>query len=122
MNKQEIKDLKKHGLNPDNIVKPEGQIVSGLIVLSNGNKEIHDSGYPFIRIFGVIKDGLVDLGWHDHWIANVPTNTDSYGKNIFHIFSWENRDKKWKVDDNFFSCSTFQIGQYQEEGEFITLN
>lgn len=123
MNKQEIKDLKKHGINPDKIIKANGQVVSGLIIMSNGSKELHDSGYPFIRIFGVLGEELVDLGWHDHWVSYVPTNTDSNGKNIFHVFPWLSKEKKWKIDDNFISCSSFEIGSYNERDDnYIMLN
>jgi len=120
MNKQEIRDLKKYNFHPKNIVKPNGQILSGLIVMSDGNKELHDSGYPFIRIYGIIENGLVDLGWHDHYICNIPVNIDSLGKNIFRIFLWRGRGKKLKVKDNFFSCSTFQVGDmYEKDENFI---
>jgi hypothetical protein len=120
MNKQEIKDLKKHNINPDNIVKPNGQVFDGLIILSNGSKDLHDSGYPFIRIFGIIADGLVDLGWHDHYLCYVPINIDSYGKNIFHLMLWRERKKKLKVKDDFCSYSTFEIGDmYKQDDDFI---
>lgn len=120
LNKQEVKDLAKHGYRLSEM-NPNGLIVSGLIVVSNGNKELHDSGFPYIKIFGIFGSELVSLGWHDHWISNVPTNTDSFGKNIFHIFPWCNK-KKWKVDENFILCSTFQIGDfYDKDDEFIIL-
>jgi hypothetical protein len=115
MNKQEIRDLKKHNINVDNIVEPNGQIINSLIVISNGTKQLHDSGFPFIKIYGVIKDGLVDLGWHDHYVSYVSTNVDSYGKNIFHIMPWLDSRKKWKVRDNFVSIGTFQIGEYGKD-------
>jgi len=121
LNKQELKDLAKHGYKLSN-KNPSGSVVSGLIVVSNGNKELHDSGYPFIKIFGIVGKELVSLGWHDHWISYVPTNTDSFGKNIFHIFPWMNLNKIWKIRDNFMSFSTFQIGDYNSEGkDFVIL-
>jgi len=120
MNKQEIKDLKKHGYNPEKIIEPKGQILNGLIIMSNGSKELHDSGYPFIRIYGVVEDGLVELGWHDHYICAVPVNIDSLGKNIFHLFLWCAKEKKLKVKDNFISCSSFEIGDmYDTDDNFI---
>lgn len=121
LTKQEIKDLEKHGYKLSS-KDPSGLVVSGLIVVSNGNKELHDSGYPFIKIFGIVGKELVSLGWHDHWVSYVPTNTDSYGKNIFHIFPWLDRNKRWKVTDSFMSFSTFQIGNYNEDGEFVILS
>jgi hypothetical protein len=120
MNKQEIKDLKKYNYNPNNIIEPNGQILSGLIIMSNGNKELHDSGFPFIRIYGIITNGLVDLGWHDHYLCYEPVNIDSLGKNIFHLMLWYNRRKKLKVRDNFVPCSTFEIGDmYEKDDNFI---
>jgi hypothetical protein len=120
LNKQEIEDLKEHGYELSD-KSPNGLIVSGLIVISHGNKELHDSGYPYIKIFGIIGKELVSLGWHDHWISYVPTNTDSFGKNIFHIMPWCEK-RKWKVNKNFISLSTFQIGEYtNEELDFVNL-
>lgn len=115
LNKQEERDLKKRGYKLSK-KKPNGLVVRSLIVMSHGNRELHDSGYPFIKIFGVIEGNkLVFLGWHDHWISYVPTNTDSFGKNIFHIMPWLTK-KQWKVKHNFMSLSTFQIGDYMDEG------
>lgn len=124
MKKQEIKDLKKRGgFVADNIVEPNNQTLNGLIIMSNGSKELHDSGYPFIRIFGMMANGLVDLGWHDHYLCYVPVNIDSYGKNIFHLTLWNNRNKKLKVSKHFMSCSTFEIGDmYETDKDFIFVN
>jgi hypothetical protein len=120
MDIQEIRDIKKHGYNPNNIIEPSGQILNGLIIISNGNKELHDSGYPFIKIYGIIKEGLVDLGGHDHYVCYEPVNIDSFGKNIFHLMLWCNKSKKLKVSDNFMSCSTFEIGDmYDKDDNFI---
>lgn len=121
LNKQELRDLEKYGYKLSS-KDPDGLIVSGLVVISNGNKDLHDSGYPFIKIFGVVGEELVSLGWHDHWISYVPTNTDSFGKNIFHVFPWMG-DRKWKVTENFMSTSTFQIGEYNDSNnEFVILS
>ena len=112
LTKQEIRDLTKHGYELSD-KSPKGLVVKGLIVISHGNKDLHDSGYPFIKIFGIMDDNkLVSLGWHDHWISYVPTNTDSLGKNIFHIMPWYQK-LKWKVRDDFIPFSTFQIGDYE---------
>jgi len=120
MNKQEIKDLKKHGYDPKKLIEPNGQILNGLIIMSNGSKELHDSGYPYIRVYGIAKDGLVDLGWHDHYVCNVPVNIDSFGKNIFHLFLWSSGDRVLKVIDNFSCCSSLLIGDmYSKDEKFI---
>jgi len=120
MNKQEIKNLKDYKYNPDNIVEPNEQVLNGLIIMSNGTKELHDNGYPFIRIFGIIADGLVDLGWHDNYVCYEPVNIDSLGKNIFHLMLWCNRSKKLKVPKDFLPCSTFEIGDtYEKDDNFI---
>lgn len=111
LTKTEIKDLARYGYNANEIIKPNGQLVGRIIVISHGHREVHDSGYPFIKIIGVShEDGkLIDLGWHDHYISYVPVNTDSLGKNIFRVFPWAG-SKPWKISDHFISCSTFQIG------------
>lgn len=113
LNKQEKRDLKRHGLPTEVQIKDvSGKEVWGILVVSAGNKEVHDSSYPFIKIFGVVRDSdkLLFLGWHDHWIAHVPTNTDSLGKNIFFVKPWMRL--RWKVTDSFMSLSTFEIGNY----------
>jgi len=86
-----------------------GKKMLWLIVISHGRRELHDSGYPFIKIIGKGDDGnFYNLGWHDHFISYVPTNTDSLGKNVFRVAPWDNGP--WVVSDNFWSSSTFQIG------------
>lgn len=123
LNKKEKENLNNRGYsfieeNPSSI------IIDSLIVISHGNKELHDSGYPFIKIFGVVeKNKMIFLGWHDHWISYVPTNTDSLGKNIFHVMPWISGKKKWKVTENFMSFSTFQIGDYDSDSkDFVILS
>ena len=109
LSKTEIRDLEKYGYK---IVEkdPSNLLIRCIIVICHGIKELHDSGYPFIKIFGVIDNNeLVSLGWHDHYVSSVSTNTDSLGKNIFRIMPWD-RKIKWKVCDDFTSYSTFQIG------------
>lgn len=122
LNKKEEKDLKSHGYSLKLKTDPSGLIVKGIIVISNGNKELHDSGYPYIKILGILENKkLVFLGWHDHYLSHISTNTDSLGKNIFHVFPWASI-KKWKVRENFSSYSTFEIGDYNHENkEFIIL-
>ena len=110
LTKTEVRDLKKHKYDPGNILPPNGQEITHLIVVSHGNKKVHDSGYPFIKILGVGKDNnLINLGWHDHFLSYVPINIDSLGKNIFRVMKWYTK-QRWKIMENFISCSTFQIG------------
>lgn len=119
LNKNEERDIKANGYSLSS-KKPNGLTVQFLVVISNGNKAVHDSGYPYIKIFGAVSDKeLVFLGWHDHFASNVPTNVDSWGKNIFRVMPWH-REKKWVVAENFFSCSSFQIGRFDDEKQDFT--
>ena len=120
LTKRELRDLTKNGYYLSDR-KPNGLIVNHVIVVSHGNRELHDSGYPFIKIFGAVGKELVNLGWHDHYMNNIPTNVDSLGKNIFRIMPRLSR-KKWRVPKDFIPVSAFQIGDYEEEEEeFVTL-
>lgn len=117
--KSEIKAINEYEggkFNPDllgTIKDARGKHIQYIIVVSHGRKNMHDSGYPFIKILGRGKDGeFYNLGWHDHWLAYVSTNTDSLGKNVFRVMPWIERDKPWVVHDSFWSGSTFQIGEY----------
>lgn len=123
VNKDEERDIKAHGYSLSK-EKPNGMTVDFLVVVSNGNKVVHDSGYPFIKIFGAVSENkLVFLGWHDHFVSNISTNIDSWGKNIFRVMPWTKK-KEWRVAKNFFSCSSFQIGRFymNENDEFIELS
>ena len=125
LNKQEIRDLKKHGYDINlGLEKPNEQIITDLVVISNGVKEIHDSGYPYIRIIGKSDKGkLVELGWHDHFVCNVFVNIDSFGKNIFHVMNWCKNNKKWKIRKDFMYCSSFLIGDFvNKKEEYINLS
>jgi len=88
--------------------------IHSLFCFVSDERRLHDSGYPFIRIFGEIENNrLIDLGWHDHFITKCQTNTDSYGKNIFHIMPWSSKIEFWIRGNNFW-YSTFKIN---EDGE-----
>jgi hypothetical protein len=105
--KQEISVLEKRGYKFSD-KKPNGQIIHRVIMIVHNPSHQHDSGYPFIRAFGELEDdSLIDMGWHDHYICNLPTNTDAIGKNIFRVMPWINH--KWKVGHGFLSCSTLQL-------------
>lgn len=87
-----------------------GKEMSWIIVISHGRRELHDSGYPFIKIIGHGVDGCYyNLGRHDHFICRVEANVDAYGKNVFRVCPWGKR-KPWVVDEGFWSHSTFEIG------------
>ena len=120
LTKTEIRDLAAHGytLSDEN---PKGKIIEHLIVVCHGNREKHDSGYPFIKIFGCVEGKMVFLGYHDHWIAHVPTNTDALGKNVFRVMPWRT-EKQWKVHDSFIGVSTLEIGSYlYNDSEFVDI-
>lgn len=124
LTKKELKDLKKYGCDITILEKANGVIINSLIVLSNGLRNLHDSGFPLIKIIGVTKGKhYVDLGYHDHFLCYVPVNVDSFGKNIFHLMPWVNNKKEWKVCDTFISCSTFSIGDiyYDDNGKYVVL-
>jgi len=121
LTKKEIRDIQAYddSFNPDNIRgtrEARGEEISDIIVVSLGRRGMHDSGYPFLRMIGrQYEQGVnpsvkyFDLGWHDHFICNIPVNIDSYGKNIFRIFPW-GRVRHWQVSPHFLSVSTFEIG------------
>lgn len=115
--KNEIKSINEYEqgeFNPENLASPEesrGREVKYIIVVSHGRKDMHDSGYPFIKILGRTEHSFLNLGWHDHFLSYVPTNTDSLGKNVFRVMPWNEGDKAWVVSDIFCSLSTFSIGE-----------
>ena len=89
--------------------------IKSLFVVVYDERTLHDSGYPFLRIFGEIEDKkLIDLGWHDHFLTCRSTNTDSYGKNILHIMPWYSSKGGFWISGNNIWCSTFEI---KEDGE-----
>lgn len=126
LTKNEIESLKSFNCDITNIRKPKGDILYHLLVISHGRKDLHDSGYPYIKIIGFTKDNqAINLGWHDHLICNEQVNIDSFGKNVFNIMPWDGK-RKFKVCDNFISCSTFEIGRLfykdnKDNKEFIIL-
>jgi hypothetical protein len=139
LTKNEVRDLEKYygktrvfcrhdrlkfEITPD---QPNGKEMNHIIVISHGNREKHDSGYPFIKIIGVGVDGkFYDLGWHDHYVAYLSTNTDSIGKNIFRVMPWATKEK-WVISEHFISVSSFQIGDIynllgeKKDREFVEL-
>lgn len=120
LTKREIRSIQAYddSFNPKNIHserEAQGQEINDLIVVSLGRRGMHDSGYPFIRVLGRQyeqdsnpKIKYFDLGWHDHYLCNIPVNVDSYGKNIFRVMP--RHGKSWQVSPHFVSVSTFEIG------------
>ena len=117
LNKSEIKTINEYEqgkFNPEEIGSIEdarGKQLYYIILISHGRRYMHDSGYPFIKMIGKGTDGkFYNLGWHDHYICNEPSNTDSLGKNVFRLMPWCN-DKPWVVSNGFWSSSTIEIGE-----------
>jgi hypothetical protein len=121
LTKKEIRDIRDYdkSFSVDKIrdcQEARGQVIKDIIVVSHGRKELHDSGYPFIKFIGRQYEQspnpdikYFDLGWHDHFLCHIPVNIDSFGKNIFHIFPWGNIGE-WVVSPCFIPLSTFEIG------------
>jgi len=116
LNKTE-KNILKQYYDVEQIIEPKGQVINHLVVMSCGRKQMHDSGYPFIRILGVLKGSntLINLGYHDHILIEEMVNIDSLGKNIFRIMPWMHKD--FKLEDWFISVSSFIIGSYLRENK-----
>lgn len=88
---------------------PDGLEVNGVILVAHDERKKHDSGYPFIRVFGILPDNyLVDLGWHDHFLIECTVNLDMLGKNVTRIHRW-NGKPLWKVVKNFIPTSSLRI-------------
>jgi hypothetical protein len=108
--KAEIKIIEKRGYSFTDI-SPKGQKICGVLMIVHDPSKLHDSGYPFIRAFGILKDNkLVDMGWHDHYVSKCPTNTDSWGKNIFRVSSWWN-SVRFSVSPSFWNTSSLMLGE-----------
>jgi hypothetical protein len=116
LTKEEIASLRAYDFNDNVIEKPnENTIIQGVLLLPSGRKELHESGFPFIRAVGYYRDEnknshLVDLGDnHDHIGIYENANIDSYGKNIINIH-FTNRPKKIGYG-KFISCSSLIINK-----------
>jgi len=110
INKNEIKILQKWGYQNYNedIKFSRNKKLKEFIFIVSDCRYKHDSGYPFIRVLGVIKGtkNLFNLGWHDHIdLRQGNLNVDSLGKNVFRLFCHETL----KVCDYFWSCSSLVI-------------
>ena len=129
--KQEWKILNKWGYADykENITTPTE--IREVIVIVHDPSRLHDSGYPFIRVFGVIgehkdkKLTLFDMGWHDHILISNPdyesgtantVNIDALHKNIFRYMNWKHPEKKWILKPKTCWCSTLELtkaGEWQ---------
>ena len=84
-----IEDLKRN--HPKAIFGNGIVILSAIILIVDSGEEKHDSGYPFIKVFGAVegyKKLLIDLGqYHDHIMLDVKRmlNIDALGPNIIRI-------------------------------------
>jgi hypothetical protein len=104
----EIKVIEKRGYSFTDI-SPNGQPIDGVLMVVHDPSKPHDSGYPYIRAFGIIsKNKLVDMGWHDHYVCESPINVDAYGKNIFRVSSWSNYIK-FSISPNFWNGSSLMM-------------
>jgi hypothetical protein len=111
MNKDEVVSMSRYGYDGLTILKPNEQIINSIIAISNGRGRLHDSGFPYIQVYGETEDkALVDLGVHDHiWFYECEdVNIDSLGKNIFRYFSHQ-WNGMMKICSKFIPCSTLMI-------------
>jgi len=105
---KELKILEKNGYVITDIKPTKRTEIKSLFVYVHDLRKRHDSGYPYIKIFGEIENKqLIDLGWHDHYLINNSVNIDAYGKNLFHIFKW--RGNPFWISGNNILVSTFSI-------------
>lgn len=83
-----------------------GKEIQTLIVISLGRAKLHDSGYPYIQVYGADIGGvLYDLGRHDHiWLRPRWANMDSLGANVFRIWF----DRPMRVGTTHF-VSTLEV-------------
>lgn len=113
--KKEYEILKKWGLEVIDKKPSERTKIKSLYVFVSDTRTLHDSGYPFIRIFGEIEDKkLIDLGWHDHYVIEFPVNIDAVGRNVFHIFPWVKESAGFWISGNNIWVSSFNIGKTGE--------
>jgi len=114
--KNEIKSINEYERNEFNpellgsIKDARGKKLDYIIVVSHGRRDMHDSGYPYIKILGRNEAGFFNLGWHDHFLCQVPVNIDSLGKNVYRVMPWSSKTP-WVVSHSFISVSTFEIGK-----------
>jgi len=116
LTKEEKRDLKYYGYNPEDILEPpSNQEIDSLILISRGRKTLHDSGYPFILVLGsnTKTHQLYDLGdnhdaiWFPDDYSNSSkqsehnVNVDSLGKNIFRIW------RRGKLNIKFGKASSY---------------
>jgi len=108
---------KKFGLNL--VELPKGDLdIKCLFVIVSDTRKLHDSGYPFIRIFGEMEGNkIIDLCWYDHYLINIPIIVYAYGKNLFRImpgfFTKGKEIENFKIKGRIWFCSIFEI---DEEG------
>ena len=94
LTKDEIRDLQAYGYDTNIKETLPGQEFTSILLISGGRGRLHDSGYPFIIVLGILDKSLYDMGDnHDHiWLTaqNETINMDCLGKNIFRLWKHEN--------------------------------
>lgn len=128
--KQEVRDIKKYleDFDVKNIKDynlAQGQKITSIIMICHGHKNLHDSGYPLIKVIGVDSSDkqkgriYYNLGYHDHVAFYTPVNIDTYGKNVYNVMNWLNGNE-WFISKTFIPCSSLIIGtleKTQKQGE-----
>lgn len=108
--KEEIQILSKH-YNDYKLAITKLTELTHIIAIVHNPSRLHDSGYPYIRVFGANGKNLYEMGWHDHILfgglsdGSIAVNSDALHKNIFRFMKWE-RTEKWFIDANPLFCSS----------------
>jgi len=105
--KKEYEDIIKFGYEFLNRpAEPNDELLHGILVITHNPSHKHDSGFCYIRTFGILEGGkLVDMGWHDVVDIRVPSRVDSIAKNVTRIFF----DRTTNVES--FSISSLSLGE-----------
>jgi hypothetical protein len=96
--KKEVEVLEKHGYKFSD-ESAFGREIDHIIVIVHDPSKIHDSGYPWLRIFGSKGWVLYDMGWHDHYLTEKAVNTDALGKNVWRVMPWCEKGK-WRTQED----------------------
>ena len=94
LTKDEIRDLQAYGYDTNIKETLPRQEFSSILLISCGRRPLHDSGYPFIKVLGILNNSLYNMGDnHDHiWLTaqEGTINMDCLGKNIVRLWKHEN--------------------------------
>ena len=112
LTKTEIRDIKSiyKDFDPTKIEDGKNRTFYTILVISQGRKSVHDSGFPFIHAIGVSRQQkFYDLGEHDSISLNYNNlGMDSLGKNVFQIWP-KYLVKEFKTPDYFMPMSDLNI-------------